>query len=105
VLAEYRLTGEVGEFNEVFENYHSESDNIYLEDESGRIRLMGLVNRLATLVTGITLALKGRVLAGGEFEVRDYCFLYQSLSSLSSSPVMTQDSNPLQSRSVSSNDT
>lgn len=46
------------------------SDCVYLEDESGRIRLVGYASKLATVVTGITLALKGRVLAGGDFEVR-----------------------------------
>lgn len=49
---------------------------------------MGYSTFLATVVTGITLALKGRVLAGGEFEVHDHCFLYQSLPP---SPTLCQD--------------
>lgn len=45
-----------------------------LEDESGRIRLVGDNIKEAGLVTGIIIAVLGTETPGGDFEVIDYCF-------------------------------
>ncbi|THU99957.1 hypothetical protein K435DRAFT_719350 [Dendrothele bispora CBS 962.96] len=72
-------------------NYASKSDRIMLEDESGRVQLLGepiqalassdqdddgeMVNaNKANLVTGVILAVLGKETQNGGFEVVDYCF-------------------------------
>ena len=45
-----------------------------LEDESGRIRLVGEKIKQAGLVTGIIVAVLGMETPAGDFEVIDYCF-------------------------------
>ena len=45
-----------------------------LEDESGRIRLVGNPVLTATLVTGVIMGALGMETANGDFEVIDYCF-------------------------------
>lgn len=42
-----------------------------LEDETGRVKLIGLAP--VGFVTGIPIALKGVIIQGGEFEVEDHC--------------------------------
>lgn len=45
-----------------------------LEDESGRIRLVGDRLRSARLVTGVIMGALGLEIANGDFEIVDYCF-------------------------------
>jgi len=45
-----------------------------LEDESGRIRLIGDAVKKARLVTGVIIGALGAETAGGDFEVIDICF-------------------------------
>lgn len=45
-----------------------------LEDESGRIKLVGSMLASTNLVTGIIIAALGMETPGGEFEVIDTCF-------------------------------
>lgn len=45
-----------------------------LEDESGRIQLVGERLKKTTLVTGVIMAVLGLETATGEFEVVDVCF-------------------------------
>ena len=45
-----------------------------LEDESGRIRLVGERLKSARVVTGVIMGALGLETANGEFEVIDYCF-------------------------------
>lgn len=45
-----------------------------LEDESGRIKLVGRILVSTHLVTGVIIAALGMETAGGEFEVIDICF-------------------------------
>lgn len=54
-----------------------DTDQIMLEDESGRINLVGelLKNLTAGLVTGCVMAVMGSELASGDFEVLDFRFL------------------------------
>ncbi|CCM02879.1 uncharacterized protein FIBRA_04993 [Fibroporia radiculosa] len=54
--------------------YHSEDDQVTLEDESGRIVLVGAPLRAAQLVTGVVLGVLGAETNGGEFEVIDVCY-------------------------------
>ncbi|KAI0078170.1 hypothetical protein K474DRAFT_1706721 [Panus rudis PR-1116 ss-1] len=54
--------------------YFSDADNIMLEDESGRICLVGDRIRSAGLVTGVILGALGIETNSGDFEVVDYCF-------------------------------
>ncbi|KAH9995202.1 DNA polymerase alpha/epsilon subunit B-domain-containing protein [Xylariaceae sp. FL0662B] len=50
------------------------SDSVMLEDESGRIRLVGDVLKLVTLVTGCIIAVMGSENVNGELEVIDLKF-------------------------------
>lgn len=45
-----------------------------LEDESGRIRLVGERLRSAQLVTGVIMGALGLETANGDFEIVDFCF-------------------------------
>ena len=45
-----------------------------IEDESGRIRLVGDRLKSAQLVTGIIIGVLGIEKSGGDFEVVDICF-------------------------------
>ncbi|KAK6334060.1 hypothetical protein TWF696_002562 [Orbilia brochopaga] len=51
-----------------------QKDEIMLEDESGRIRLIGTTITHETLVTGCVIAVMGTETASGEFEVVDIIF-------------------------------
>ncbi|XP_055356136.1 uncharacterized protein LOC129601365 isoform X1 [Paramacrobiotus metropolitanus] len=53
--------------------YTSDTDTLFLEDESQRIRLNGQLDP-HQLVTGIIMALVGHVNAAGVFVVQDQCF-------------------------------
>ncbi|PCH38349.1 hypothetical protein WOLCODRAFT_149286 [Wolfiporia cocos MD-104 SS10] len=52
----------------------SPDDIITLEDESGRVTLVGERLKSAQLVTGVVIAALGMETSGGEFEVIDVCF-------------------------------
>lgn len=45
-----------------------------IEDESGRLRLVGDRVRSAGLVTGIIIGVVGMETSGGDFEVVDICY-------------------------------
>ncbi|KAK2460559.1 hypothetical protein APHAL10511_007029 [Amanita phalloides] len=54
--------------------YFSDCDSVMLEDESGRIKLVGERLKGAQVVTGIIMGALGMETPNGEFEVVDYCF-------------------------------
>ncbi|KAG5645811.1 hypothetical protein DXG03_005152 [Asterophora parasitica] len=54
--------------------FHSPEDNIMLEDESGRIRLVGERVKGARLVTGVIIGALGAETPNGDFEVVDLCY-------------------------------
>ncbi|KAF8448054.1 DNA polymerase alpha/epsilon subunit B-domain-containing protein [Boletus edulis BED1] len=56
------------------EKIYSDQDSITLEDESGRIKLVGQKLLSTHLVTGVIVAALGMETPGGEFEVIDMCF-------------------------------
>lgn len=56
------------------EKIYSDQDSITLEDESGRIKLVGQKLASTYLVTGVIIAALGMETPGGEFEVIDTCF-------------------------------
>src|ERR1700722_2704084 len=56
------------------EKFHSGEDSVMLEDESGRIRLVGDRVRGANLVTGVILGALGVETPNGEFGVVDLCY-------------------------------
>lgn len=56
------------------QSYVSAEDILLLEDESGRILLCGDAISKDSLVTGVVLALKGKALFSGDFQVDDLCF-------------------------------
>ena len=65
-----------------------------LEDESGRISLVGERINSACLVTGVILGVLGVETSNGDFEVVDLCFpgmAPQHSSGLSWSPLKTSD--------------
>jgi DNA polymerase delta subunit 2 len=49
-------------------------DTVVLEDEGARVKLGGAAVHIPRLVTGIIMAARGRVVAGGEFEADAVCF-------------------------------
>jgi len=55
------------------EKMYSPEDDVNLEDESGRIRLIGSVLKDARLVTGVIVAALGVEAQDGSFEVVDIC--------------------------------
>ncbi|KAI0797778.1 DNA polymerase alpha/epsilon subunit B-domain-containing protein [Abortiporus biennis] len=56
------------------QKFYSEEDNIMLEDESGRICLVGDRIRSAGLVTGVIVGALGIETHNGDFEVVDFCY-------------------------------
>ncbi|KAH8998872.1 DNA polymerase alpha/epsilon subunit B-domain-containing protein [Lactarius hatsudake] len=56
------------------EKIHSQDDQVMLEDESGRIKLVGKILADAQLVTGVIVGVLGADTGNGEFEVVDLCF-------------------------------
>ncbi|KAF8631413.1 hypothetical protein AX17_005091 [Amanita inopinata Kibby_2008] len=54
--------------------FYSEDDNIMLEDESGRIKLVGERLKDARLVTGVVIGALGMETPNGDFEAVDFCF-------------------------------
>ncbi|KAG6840702.1 hypothetical protein C0991_004946 [Blastosporella zonata] len=54
--------------------FHSPEDNVMLEDESGRIRLVGDYVKSARLVTGVIVGALGAETPNGDFEVVDLCY-------------------------------
>lgn len=54
--------------------FYSPDDSIMLEDESGRIQLVGKRAIDARLVTGVIIAALGIETPTGEFEVVDICY-------------------------------
>ncbi|GAA6020218.1 hypothetical protein JCM10207_004376 [Rhodosporidiobolus poonsookiae] len=61
---------------ETRKKYHSSSDEVMLEDESGRVRLVGqeIDNSQGIFVTGTIVAALGAETASGDFEVFEYCY-------------------------------
>ncbi|OSD02849.1 hypothetical protein PYCCODRAFT_1410345 [Trametes coccinea BRFM310] len=56
------------------EKFYSENDSVMLEDESGRICLVGDRIRSACLVTGVIMGALGIETHNGDFEVVDLCY-------------------------------
>ncbi|KAJ2048528.1 DNA polymerase delta small subunit Cdc1 [Coemansia sp. S16] len=59
---------------EISDGYRNGAETVYLEDESGRIRLVGDVVDQSLLVSGIVAAMLGKETPDGSFEVADMCF-------------------------------
>jgi DNA polymerase delta subunit 2 len=62
-----------------------------LEDESGRIRLVGDHVRQARLVTGVIIGALGAETANGDFEVVDICYPGMAPQPLSEPEVTEQE--------------
>ncbi|KAI6038987.1 DNA polymerase alpha/epsilon subunit B-domain-containing protein [Pisolithus marmoratus] len=56
------------------EKFHSDDDAVMLEDESGRVKLVGERLHSTRLVTGVIIAALGMETASGDFEVVDICY-------------------------------
>lgn len=54
--------------------FHSDDDQVFLEDESGRIVVVGEFLKGLNLVTGIVVAFLGMEKASGDFEAMDICY-------------------------------
>ncbi|KAA1100699.1 hypothetical protein PGTUg99_017091 [Puccinia graminis f. sp. tritici] len=52
----------------------TDEDSIMLEDESGRVRLVGIDREKFTLVTGIIVGVMGRETSKGDFQVHDLIY-------------------------------
>ncbi|KAJ2542537.1 DNA polymerase delta small subunit Cdc1 [Coemansia sp. RSA 1822] len=55
-------------------SYRDGTETVYLEDESGRIRLVGAAIDKAVLASGVVAAVMGSETASGDFDVVDICF-------------------------------
>ena len=62
-----------------------------LEDESGRIRLVGDHVKKARLVTGVIIGALGAETANGDFEVVDICYPGMAPQPFSHQEVFTQE--------------
>ena len=80
VLGQKKFQTPDGEFN--YAGQVSEDDVAVLEDKSGRITIKNSEEfNINQFVSGCILALKGKAITGGYFEVSEYCFAgipYQS---------------------------
>jgi DNA polymerase delta subunit 2 len=56
------------------QKFYSDDDCVMIEDESGRIRLVGERLKEENLVTGVIIGALGIENNNGEFEVVDFCF-------------------------------
>ncbi|GAA5836017.1 hypothetical protein JCM3766R1_005130 [Sporobolomyces carnicolor] len=58
------------------DKYHSKSDEVMLEDESGRVRLVGtkMIEDAGSFVTGTIVACLGAETSSGDFEVFEYMY-------------------------------
>ena len=56
------------------DKFYSPDDNVMLEDESGRMELVGEPLKDARLVTGVIIGVLGFETPDGEFEVLDICY-------------------------------
>lgn len=56
------------------EKFYSNEDSVMLEDESGRIKLVGEPLTSTRLVTGVIIAVLGMETAAGDFEIVDICY-------------------------------
>jgi DNA polymerase delta subunit 2 len=54
--------------------YMSDQDKIFIEDESGRVEIVGKVISNENMVTGTVVGILGCETATGEFEVKQICF-------------------------------
>jgi DNA polymerase delta subunit 2 len=70
--------------------FYSPDDHVMLEDESGRIRLVGNQVQKARLVTGVIIGALGAETANGDFEVVDICYPGMAPQALSEPEVAEQ---------------
>lgn len=68
------LSEETTDLQENHENYCSDKDTAYLEDEMLRIKIIGDNVDLTKIVTGVVCGLIGKKLDDGTFKVEDWCF-------------------------------
>ncbi|CAM9509978.1 unnamed protein product [Chrysoparadoxa australica] len=74
VLEEYKAERGISEKISVPEgNFSHDKDSLLLEDDSGRVALVGAALDIHTMVAGVVLAVKGVVLPDGTFQVTDWC--------------------------------
>jgi len=75
VLGHKKFVDADGHFKHGMYVNHTEDDVAVLEDISGRITIKNSANfNINSFVSGTILALKGKAIAQGYFEVEDYCF-------------------------------
>ncbi|CAG8710164.1 2808_t:CDS:2, partial [Scutellospora calospora] len=69
--------------------YCSTDDVFFLEDESGRIKLIGDILKQEIIVTGVIMAALGKENSEGNFEVFDICFA--GIPNQPPMPIITDD--------------
>ena len=79
------------------ESYASADDAIVLEDESGRVKIVGAGSPLpaATMATGLIVAVRGRVTGDGELAAADYCGCGYAAPRDAPAPMDDADESPL----------
>ncbi|KAJ2823667.1 DNA polymerase delta small subunit Cdc1 [Coemansia furcata] len=73
----------------IADGYRDGSETLYLEDESGRIRLVGAAVDEALLVSGVVAGMLGKETADGSFDVADMCFA--GMAPQSAAPSVAED--------------
>lgn len=82
-------------------NLASDKDNLILEDQSGRVALIGsLQSLIPELVSGIIIAIKGQINEFGEFVVSDHLFAYKITDSQPCIPTSILDDPPVDGKLV-----
>lgn len=72
VLDEYNIDFDPDQ--EKPEKYTAEDDYLIMEDEGARMKLIGDALPMSLLVTGVMIAVRGKEVEGGDFQVSDVCF-------------------------------
>merc|ERR1719162_1350175 len=77
-IDQYKASGVVGGLPETADDaaqqYWSDDDVLWLEDHTMRLKLLMVQERIATLVSGLVVAVRGIATDDGDFKVSSVCF-------------------------------
>jgi DNA polymerase delta subunit 2 len=91
VLDEFKeRNGILGDVRNV-QNFASESDKLFLEDDTGRAVLVGMDSAIPTIVTGVTVAVLGQIDDSGRFNVKSWLGAGEHIASTSSTNANIQE--------------
>lgn len=77
-IDQYKASGVVGGLPETVDNateqYWSDDDALWLEDHTMRVKLLLTQERIASMVSGLVVAVRGTPTADGDFKMSSVCF-------------------------------